>query len=42
MIVMYIYITCILPYEYYIGIYINDCLNICIYSCLGGGWVVFF
>ena len=22
--------------------YIKDCLNICIYSCLGWGWVVFF
>lgn len=40
MIVMYIYITCILPYGYYMGI---CSLNICIYSCLGGGgWVVFF
>lgn len=30
MIVMYIYITCILPYEYYMGsdVYIKDCLNI--------------
>jgi hypothetical protein len=33
-----LYYMYILPYEYYmVMMYIKDCLNICIYSCLGWG-----
>ena len=41
MIVMYIYITCILPYKYYIGV--SGIVWIFVFILVrGGGWVVFF